>query len=316
MSANIFPDNLLDFQTMFYTEKQCREHLFKIKYPDGFVCPNCNNNEYWLTDRSLLHCKNCNHQTSLKSGTIMHGSKKSLKLWYLAFFFVSFQKSGINAKNLQTFIGLGSYQTAWAWLHKIRHSLRKKGRTKLNSCVEVDESFFGGVTAGKRGRGAENKQLLVVGVEKAGKKIGRIRIEVIKDASADSLNAFIDTNIEKNTMIKTDGWRSYSQLTKNGYRHKVIKQKTEESILSSVHLVISQFKRWTLGLHQGLVKGKHLQYYLDEYIFRFNRRKSKSRGKVFIRTIEQAISFNAIPYWKIIGRLNPNDPLKKLKSAA
>ena len=316
MSDNIFPNNLLEFEAMFSTENQCRKHLFKMKYPDGFICPNCKNSEYWITDRSLLHCKECNHQTSLKAGTIMHGSKKPLKLWYLAFFFVSFQKSGINAKNLQNFLGLGSYQTAWTWLHKIRHSLRKEGREKLSTCVEIDESLFGGVSEGKRGRGAENKQLLVVAVEKTGKKIGRIRIEEIKDASADSLNAFINTNIEKQSLIKTDGWRSYSELSKNGYKHKIIKKKDDENILSSVHLVISQFKRWTLGLHQGLVKGKHLQYYLDEYVFRFNRRKSKSRGKVFTRTIEQAVSFKVTPYWKIIGRDKPDKPLEKLKKTA
>ena len=144
--------------------------------------------------------------------------------------------------------------------------------------------------------------------------MGRIRIEEIKDASADSLNAFINTNIEKKTIIKTDGWKSYSKLSKHGYEHKIIKKETDENILSSVHLIISQFKRWTLGLHQGLVKGKHLQYYLDEYVFRFNRRKSKSRGKVFTRTIEQAISFNVTPYWEIIRREKPNKPLEKLEN--
>jgi len=311
MIGEDFPKSLLEFEKQFATEEMCRDHLFRIKYPEGFKCPDCGHKEFWWTRRQLMYCKGCGHQISLRVGTIMEASKKPLMLWYRAIFLVAFQKVGISAKNLQQQLGLGSYQTAWVWLHKIRLSMKKRDREPLKGRIEVDESYSGGKTEGKRGRGAENKSLLAVGVERGpGKKMGRIRIEKVADASGDSLGDFIKRNIQECSIIKTDGWKGYSFLSGSNYEHEVIKKKDENKLLPSIHLVISQFKRWTLGTHQGLVNNKHLQVYLDEFVFRFNRRKSKSRGKVIYRLLEQAIVYKATPYWKIIGRSAPNIPLE------
>ena len=312
MLGNDFPNNLLEFEKRFYTEDKCREHLYKAEFPDGFICPKCGNKDFWWTKRKLLHCKNCGHQESLRTGTIMEGSKKPFMYWYRAIFLVAFQKVGISAKNLQNQLGFGSYQTAWCWLQKIRLSMRRINREPLKEEVEVDETEFGGSAEGKRGRGAENKELLAVSVEKNGKKLGRIRIEKVTDASYDSLLKFINDNVENGAIIKTDGWKGYEPLLKTKYNHIVLKKKKDKNLLPAVNLVISLFKRWTLGIHQGLVKGKHLQLYIDEFVFRFNRRKSKSRGKVFYRLLDQVISYKVKPYWEIVGRSKPNVPLKRV----
>ena len=166
MLYNDFPDNMIEFEEKFSTEEACRNHLFKFKYPDGFKCPKCKFAKFWWTEKDLMHCAKCGHQTSLKKGTIMEGSKKPIKLWYRAIYLVSFQKIGISAKNLQRQLGFGSYQTAWSWLHKIRLCMRRAGREPLNSIVEVDESYYGGKFEGKRGRGSENKSVIAIGVEK------------------------------------------------------------------------------------------------------------------------------------------------------
>jgi len=312
MQEEIFPNTLIEFEKEFATEEQCRDYLFKMKYPNGFCCPKCNHNEYWLTTKNhLLHCKNCGRQTSLKVGTIMESSNKSLLLWFHAIFLVAFQKSGISAKNLQNQLGFGSYQTAWSWLHKIRNAMRREGRSKLFGYVETDESLYGGIKKGKRGRGAENKQYFAVGVElKTGTGLGRIRMDVIENAGGQSLKKFIENNVKENSNVITDGWNGYNFLKDSKYDHSIVETDDPDKKLPHIHLVVSLFKRWILGIHQGSINKKHLQLYLDEFVFRFNRRKSKSRGKVFFRLMQQAVVNKAIPYWKIVGRLTANIPLK------
>ena len=232
-------------------------------------------------------------------------------LWYRAIYLISFQKTGISAKNLQQQLGFGSYQTAWTWLHKIRSAMRRMNRDKLFGNVEVDETYVGGSFTGKRGRGSENKVIIGVCLERKGQKLGRVRMEILPDVTAASIKDFINVNIQKNSMILSDGLPSYQGIGDEGYMHRPVKStiKNKDTLLSGIHLVVSLFKRFMLGTHQGRFSEKHLHLFLDEFVFRFNRRKSANRGKVFYRLIDEGIVHQALPYWRIIGRINQNTPL-------
>ena len=195
---------------------------------------------------------------------------------------------------LQRVLGLKSYETAWTWLHKIRIAMVNPNRSKLSGKVEVDETYIGGEEmGGKRGRGTENKALVVIAVEilEGKNQYGRVRMSVVPDAGKETLQGFIKENIEPGSSIITDGWASYISLPQAGYTHAVEKpfDPESETILPHVHMIASLLKRWLLGTHQGAVKEEHLQAYLDEYVFRFNRRKSASRGLLFYRLIENAM---------------------------
>lgn len=217
------------------------------------------------------------------------------------------QKTGASAYNLMDFMGFGSYETAWAWLQKLRRAMVRTGRDKLTGVVEVDETFIGGIEIGKgkQGRGAETKTLVVVATECNGKQIGRVRFKCIPEASGESLIGFIEENIEPGSKVITDGWCGYSSLSKSEkYEHeiKIISGSGKEAheLLPHVHLVDSLVKRWINGTHQGKVSPKHLPHYLDEYAFRFNRRISTYRGKLFYRLVQQAVDTPPIPFNEII----------------
>lgn len=223
-------------------------------------------------------------------------------LWH-----ITSQKYGANALGLQRVLGLGSYHTAWEWLHRLRRTMVRPGRDNLSGIVEVDETYVGGEKEGKRGRGAEGKALVMVAVEDTGlgkKGIGRIRLQRIADASANSLNGFIQANIEKGSTVRTDGWSGYKQVQSKGYIHTIARDSEQvgDNPLYLCHLITSLFKRWLFGTYQGAVKSEHLDYYLDEYTFRFNRRKSRSRGKLFYRLLQQAVLIEPIPRQNIEGR--------------
>ena len=208
-------------------------------------------------------------------------------------------------RGLQKILGLGSYQTAWTWLHKFRRLMVLSGRNKLQGIVEVDEVLIGGKTSGKRGRGAEGKSLIAVAVEVKGRKTGRVRLAKIPDASSDSLNTFIEANIEPSSTIITDGWPSYNEIRQKGYNHKVQKSKMNEEgdeVLPNVHRIASLLKRWLLGTHQSYVNKNKLEFYLDEYVFRYNRRTSTSRGLLFLRLIEQGVNTAPLSYDKITNQ--------------
>lgn len=288
-----YPKTLLELENRFKTEEACYEYLFKLRWPDGYVCPRCQNTEGWLTSRQLYKCSKCSYQVSVTAGTIFHRSKKPLNIWFQAIWHITSQKYGANALGLQRILGFGSYHTAWEWLHKLRRAMIRPGRERLNGKVVVDETYVGGEKEGKRGRGAEGKALVIVAVEDKGKKgIGRIRLQRVADASAESINSFIASNIEKGSLIKTDGWRGYNLVGTLEVNRTIVRstESVGDNPLKLCHLVTALFKRWLLGTYQGAVKDSHLDYYLDEYTFRFNRRKSRSRGKLFYRLAQQAIA--------------------------
>jgi transposase-like protein len=226
--------------------------------------------------------------------------------WFIAIWWVTTQKNGASAKGLQRVLGLRSYKTAWTWLHKIRKAMIFPNRTKLSGIVEVDETYIGSEeNDGKRGRGTENKVLVVLAVELVDKGgLGRIRMNIIPDASGESLKTFIIDNVEKGCGVITDGWSGYSFLEKEGYVHTVAAQKKAidpDKTLPHVHTVFSLLKRWLLGTHQGAVSEKHTQSYLDEYVFRFNRRKAADRGLLFYRLLECAMQIQPVTYKGIVG---------------
>jgi len=315
MIAEIYPKDFQEFLAQFKDEDACRKYLFEMRWPEGFVCPNCKTkSRCWFTARNTIHCSNCGFQTSLTAGTIFQDTKKPLLLWFHIIWWVVAQKTGVSASNMKDFMGFGSYETVWTWLQKLRRAMIRPGRDMLSGVVEVDETFIGGIEAGsgKRGRGAETKTLVVVATECIGKQIGRVRFKCIDAATAEELIPFIKDNVTQGSTIVTDGWKGYKSLPlkkegePGGYIHEV---KTisgsgnqAHELLPHVHMVDSLIKRWLLGTHQGKVSPKHLPYYLDEYAFRFNRKLSTFRGKLFYRLIQQAVETEPVTYDEIIEK--------------
>lgn len=292
----IYPKDFQEFLEFFKTEDDCWNYLFNIRWPNGYICSKCQSEKYWLTEKRLIHCVNCEHQASITAGTIFQGTRKPLLLWFHIIWWVVAQKTGASAYNLKDFMGFGSYETAWAWLHKLRRAMIRTNRNRLAGEVEVDETYIGGKEAGKgkQGRGAETKSLVVVATECKGKQIGRVRFKIIPEASGDELIPFIEDNIEPRSVVITDGWKGYNSLSQmEEYEHvvKKISGSSQEAheLLPHVHMVDSLVKRWINGTHQGKVSRKHLAFYLDEFAFRFNRKLSTYRGKLFFRLIEQAV---------------------------
>ncbi|MCL2808459.1 MAG: IS1595 family transposase [Treponema sp.] len=299
----IYPMDLMEFEEKFGTEESCRNYLFNLKYKNGFECFKCGGKEYWVVNDKLYTCKECRQQNHLTANTIFQDTHKPLSMWFRAMWWITSQKNGTSALGLQRILGIGSYKTAWTWLHKLRVAMVRPGREKLKGIVEIDETFIGGKqSGGKRGRGTDNKTLVAVAVEMDGSKIGRVRLAVIKDASAQNLEEFLQNSVESGSTIITDGWKGYSRIKELGYKHKVSDKKDEEKLLPHVHLVISLLKRWILGTLQGSISDQHMAYYLDEYTFRFNRRTSASRGKLFYRLIEQAAEIKPVIYNEIAER--------------
>lgn len=304
MNSEDYPMTVLEFEERFASEAACRKYLFDLRWPEGFVCPRCGGRRSWETRRGLYRCCGCDVQASLTAGTIFQDTHKPLRVWFRAMWYVTNQKHGVSALGLQRVLGLGSYRTAWTWLHKLRRAMVRPGRDRLSGTVEVDETYVGGEKPGKRGRGAAGKALVVIAVEDKGVEgIGRVRLQRVKDASAQSLTAAVQAAVAAGSTVRTDEWGGYSSLDSAGYTHTVAREATEpgESPLPLVHRVASLLKRWLLGTHQGAVCASHLDYYLDEYTFRFNRRACRSRGKLFYRLVQQAAAIAPVTGQDIRG---------------
>ena len=279
---------------MFPDDDACVAFLAKLRWPEGFICPACKQASIpWNANRDRLICPICRHQTSVTAGTIFDKTRTPLKTWFEAAWHVSTAKSGMSAKTLERTIGT-SYKVAWMMLHRFRVAMVNNERSQLSGIVEVDESFVGGEThGGKRGRGT-GKSIVVIAVEiKQPKGFGRVRMRHIPDSSGDSLVPFICDMIAPGSVVRTDGWKGYNSVTDHGYQREIIVQSSSGDpahvSMPGVHRIASLLKRWILGTHQGSVLPLHLQSYLEEFTFRFNRRTSRSRGLVFRRLIEQAV---------------------------
>jgi hypothetical protein len=298
-----YPKNLRELEANFSTDEACRAYLARLRWPGGFVCPRCGSAKAWPV-RDRWECGGCGCQTSVTAGTIFQDTRTSLVVWFRAMWWVTTQKNGASALGLQRVLGLKSYETAWTWLHKLRRAMVRPGRDLLTGRVEVDECYIGGLEEGLPGRLNLKKALVVVAAQEDGPGIGRIRMCQIVDASAESLVPFVQDSAALGSVVHTDGWPGYMPLRSKGYQHDVTvlkgKKKTPSELLPRVHRVISLLKRWLMGTHQGAVSHKHLDYYLDEFTFRFNRRRSRSRGKLFYRLAQQAVAVGPAPYDQIV----------------
>jgi transposase-like protein len=300
-----YPRTLAEFEKRFAAEADCRQYLMQLRWPEGFRCPRCAGTRSWPMERGLMKCGGCGHQASVTAGTIFHRSHLPLQTWFRAMWWVTNQKHGVSALGLQRLLGLGSYETAWSCLQKLRRAMVRPGRDRLTGEVEVDETLVGGVEKGGGRRHVGNKALVVIAAQADGAGIGRIRMRRIPDASADRLLPFVKDAVEPGSVVITDGWAGYAGLREAGCRHKV---KTRGSnperaskLLPRVHRVASLLKRWLLGTHQGAVSREQLEYYLDEFTFRFNRRTSRSRGKLFYRLVQQAAAIEPVPFSKLVA---------------
>ena len=302
-----FPMSEIEFEKRFSTEQACMDYLAQMKWPEGFCCQRCGHREYWISAKRLYICTRCESGYSLTAGTVMHGTKKPLTYWFKAMWWFTTRKSGVNAVNLKELLGLGSYQTAWAWLHKLRRCTIRQSREPLSGNVEVDEFFIGGQKPGKRGRGADGKTIVLTAVEKEGNRFGRIRLQVVPDCSGDALERFVRTNVVPGSRVRTDGWKGYNFASKNYSHDKVIASKTidKNSVLPGVHRIASLVKRLMLGTFQGRFGPEHIQSYMDEYVFRFNRRTSRNIGKKFMRIVQQVFSSTKTTYRQIVGGASP-----------
>ena len=299
------PRDQLEFESHFASEEACRDYLFALRWPEGFRCPRCGHERAWPVRKVWFECARCGRQTSVTAGTIFQDTRKPLRLWFRAMWTITTQKNGASALGLQRVLGLGSYQTAWPWMHKLRRAMVRPGRERLTGLVEVDETYWGAEEEGVIGRQTERKALIAVAAEERGTGLGRIRMQRVQNASAASLMPFVEESVEPGSVVVTDNWSGYDPLKKKDYQRRIIsinnRREQASQLLPRVHLAISLLKRWMLGTHQGAVSHEHLDYYLDEFVFRFNRRRSRSRGKLFYRLVQQAMAVEPTPYRSIVA---------------
>lgn len=291
-----YPKDVLGFRDQFCSEDACRDYLIQLRWPQGWACPQCGSRAFWEMKRGVRCCQVCQRYVSVTAGTLFADTHKPLRLWFEAMWHVTSQKYGASALGLQRVLNLGSYHTAWNWLHKLRRAMVRTGRDRLAGTVEVDEIFIGGERSGKRGRGAAGKSLVLIAAQAAGKGIGRIRLARVASASGDNLCPAVTAAVDLGSTVCTDGWRGYNGLKDLGYKHEVIRSTPVlgDNLLPLANRVASLLKRWLLGTHQGAVQPSHLDYYLDEFTFRFNRRTSGSRGLLFYRLVDQAVHLQPV----------------------
>jgi transposase-like protein len=266
----------MEFQERFATEAACLDYLAASRWPEGFVCPRCGGRSAWVLERRhLWQCSECALQTSVTAGTVMHKTRTPLRTWFWAAYLVATHHPGISAKQLQRQLGLSRYETAWLILQKLRRAMIAPEREPLKDEVEVDEFFLGGLEEGRKGGRQRGKKVLVgVAVEVRGRGSGRLRLQVLDDATADSLHALVKATTAPSAIVHTDGWRGYTGLAKLGYEHRPRSQRAAapgEQLLPRAHRAVSNLKAWMLGTHRD-VSDEHLPVYLDEYVFRHNRR--------------------------------------------
>lgn len=269
--------SVFDFEEHFSSEENCYNHLVAIRWPNGFICPQCGSKEYYfISTQKRYECKNCHRQTSVTAGTVFHKLRQPLRKLFWAVYLIGTDKQGISAKELQRKLGIKSYRTVWNLMHRIRTIMASSGTFPLTKAVEVDETYIGGHEPGKRGRGARGKTAVAIAVETAGEKkhsMGRAYLKTIPQVTHDELKHFLHTYVMKGVSVKTDGLNVYNFVDEE-YRHRRIVLSKEENateLLPKVHIVISNLKMWLRGTYHALPQ-KYLQNYLNEFVFRFNRR--------------------------------------------
>lgn len=305
-----YPRSYADLLSWFPNDAACLDYLEWLRWPKGFVCPRCETPGRWRMGDGRFWCESCRCRVSVTTGTIFHGTRTPLTVWFAAAWYMTSAKNGVSAKTLHRLLGFGSYQTAWTMLHRLRAAMVRPARDPLAGDVEVNEMFIGGIKPGKRGRGAEGKSLVAVAVELLSPTgFGRCRLRVIPNAQAPTLRAFLLECVRPGSVIVTDGLSSYPAAIGDTYVHRphVVAATSDPAHVSlpGVHRVASLLKRWLLGTHQGAVAADHLQAYLDEFAFRFNRRRSEFRGLLFRRLLEQAVHGEPMTYRSLVMHPSP-----------
>ncbi len=309
-----YPRSVGELLAWFGSDEDCLDYLEWLRWPDGFTCPRCDHAGGWRLGDGRIECGGCHTRTSLTAGTIFDKTRTPLTVWFHACWLFATAKDGISAQHLQRALEIGSYQTAWAMLGRLRSVLVRPGRDRLAGTVEVDETYIGGEEPGLRGGRQRGKKVLTaIAVEvREPRGIGRCRIAPVAGGSAESLHSFVSGAVEPGSTVITDGWQGYAGIGKLGYRHQRRSQRAARArgedpgeLLPAVHRVASLCKRWLLGTHQGSVDEAHLPAYLNEFVFRFNRRRSASRGMVFYRVMELATGHTPVRYRDLLATSRP-----------
>lgn len=309
-----FPRSVGEFHAWFRTDADCLDYLEWLRWPSGFACPDCGHNDGWRLGDGRFMCPGCGSRTSVTAGTIFDRTRTPLTVWFSACWLFATGKDGVSALSLKRTLEIGSYQTAWAMLHRLRSVLVRPGRDRLVGAVEVDETYIGGLEGGLPGGRARGKKVLTgIAVEVMEPRgFGRCRMLPLTDGSAASLHLFVRDHVEPGARVITDGWQGYRGLEKLGYVHDRRSQRAARAsgedpgkLLPAVHRVASLAKRWLLGTHQGSVDDAHLASYLNEFVFRFNRRRSRSRGMLFYRVLELAVAHAPVRYEDLIATQRP-----------
>jgi hypothetical protein len=300
-----FPKTVQEFQTAFPDEEACWDTLRRTRWPDGFVCPRCGEpGSSWISTRRLEQCRRCRYQCSVTAGTVFHRTRLPLLTWFWAIFFVARHKQGISALQLQRDTGIGSYGTAWALLHRLRSALRDRDDSRLGGLVEVDESYVGGPEPGRRGgREVLNKSIVAVAVEQRAHTAGRARLSVVQGVSlAKHLGPFIQANVDtQRATVRTDGMPAYYGLPAMGIHHDRQVQghpARSSEILPWAHTVFGNLKTWLRGTFHG-VSGKHLPRYLDEFVYRFDRRWRE--GELFGFVLRRAARAEPLSFHRLVA---------------
>lgn len=293
-----FPRTLLEFEERFGTEEACRAYLATCRWNGRPRCRHCDSDRLWVERGGALYeCAQCGHQMSLTSGTLFHGTRKPLKLWFRAIWEVCVHRHGISAADLQRILGFGSYQTAWTWLHRIRRAMVRENREKLTGGMQVDETFVGG-------KGSDKEAVLV-----AAEEGGRVRLVHVPGNHEECIEHAVDTEIGTQASVKTDGHAAYNARTLDGREHEAkvqsAEEKSDDDHVQLCHWTAAGLKRWLLGTHHGAVSAKHLQSYLDEHAFRYNRRRTKGVGRLVARCLETMIARPPITMHQLVNDTHP-----------
>ncbi len=295
--------DLFEFQRKFPTEQRCHTFLFKQRWPEGFICPRCQHKHYsFISTRKLYQCKNCAHQASVTAGTIFHKTRKPLKKWFWMIFLITRSKTGQSICHLQNILHIGCYKTAWTMSHKIHKAMEERDTNyKLGGVPEMDDAYFGERTVtGKRGRGAGKKSSVIIAV---GTRIDRgkvkpsfLKMEVTDNMKKQSVQDFVERNISDGSHIKTDKFKSYQWLDNGVFEHKAMRIYNPKETLHHLpwaHIMIGNIKGIIKGVHHG-VSGKHLQRFLAEFCYRFNRRFIE--GNMFVHLIKACVNTKTITF--------------------
>jgi transposase-like protein len=302
-----YPRNWHELLSWFPDDAACLRYLERLRWADGFACRFCGEvgGGWWQMRDGLRRCSSCRSETSVTAGTIFAGTRTPLVSWFAAVWYVVNQKQGVSALGLQRVLGLGSYQTAWAWLHKLRRAMVLPGRELLGGVVEVDESYVGARHRGVGGRQLAGKAIVAIAVQ-GDRAPERVRLKRIPDVTRDTLSGFVLDNVARGSEVRTDAWTGYDDIGRFRFSHVVTNVSGSGDpahvALPHVHIVASLLKRWILGTHQGSISHHHLDYYLDEFTFRFNRRRARHRGLLFYRLLEGAIATDPRPYKVLTDR--------------